>query len=162
MAIESSNDNDEWGHHAEVPEEQNNNELIEAATATGEESPSGRTMSSNQFREMANGHYAHLDFDTALPLYTAALEAFENENLNYDVNKQGRDDDEKYIDMKVIHLCNRSTCLFRMEMYEESRADALEAVKVSNGECVWYSIMKKNRQYYWNNLTKILTNTSNL
>ena len=30
-----------------------------------------------------------------------------------------------------------------MEMYEESRADALEAVKVSNGECV---LLK--RQYH--------------
>jgi tetratricopeptide (TPR) repeat protein len=138
-------ENDEWGHHAEVPEEQSNYEFIET-TGEEEKSPSG-TMSSSQFREMANCHYAHADFDTALPLYTAALEAFEIEKLNEDVNEQ--DDDEKYIDLKVIHLCNRATCLFRMEMYEESRADALEAVKVSNGEF-------QKRKYHGTTFKKII------
>eukprot|EP00957_Ditylum_brightwellii_P202376 15329858-Ditylum_brightwellii.AAC.1 len=31
----------------------------------------------------------------------------------------------------VIHLCNKSACLYKMEMYEEAMGDAKEAVEVS-------------------------------
>jgi len=125
-------ENDEWGHHAEVQEE--------------DEMNTKPTASANELREMANGHYSNSDFDSALSLYTAALEAFEfeNQSINIHVEKgkhnENNVDVNDYINLKVIYLCNRATCLFRMEMYEESRSDALEAVNVSNGKVIVFSL----------------------
>ena len=118
-----------WGHHAEVPEHDN-----DTSTPTD-----GNTASSSlELRQMANAHFANSDFDSALACYTAALEAFETEKEEHDNTHDNTIDNgnEYYnVDTKVIFLCNRATCLYRMEMFEESRVDALEAVKISNGKC---------------------------
>lgn len=114
---------EDWGHHAEVPEDENDFHSI---------SENGPSPSADDLRQTANAHFANRDFDSALPFYTAALETFE---LEEEQKEERRDkSDSEYVDLKVIYLCNRATCLFRMEMYEESRADALEAVNVSNGK----------------------------
>jgi tetratricopeptide (TPR) repeat protein len=126
-------DGDAWGHHAEVPD------------------------TASDLRQMANDYYAQSDFDTALPLYTAALEAFEaenegmhgddNENQNGDATiNENQNKQNDYIDSKVIYLCNRATCLYRMGMYEESRTDAFEAVKISNGESLLLLLFIKSKK----------------
>jgi tetratricopeptide (TPR) repeat protein len=112
---------DEWGHHAEVPEVDDYEE-------------GDGNSSANDLRELANTHYANNDFETALTLYTAALEAFEHERVTDNENEDSSSCNDQYIDLKVIYLCNRATCLFKLEMYEESRTDAVEAVNISNGE----------------------------
>ena len=129
-SLETTDEKNDEFFFAEIPE--NDNETPKA--------------SANDLREMANAHYANSDFDTALTLYTSALEAFEVENQNRSQTQSqndgaqndggGDDNDFEYINLKVIYLCNRSTCLYRMEMYEESRADAVEAVRISNGEFI--------------------------
>ena len=110
---------DEWGHHAEVPEEE-----------TGYIPQNGQ--SADDLRQTANAYFANKDFDSALQMYTAALETFELEQGQKEA--LGKKNESEYVDLKVIYLCNRATCLYQMEMYEESRADALEAFNVSNGE----------------------------
>lgn len=125
----NNEDDDEWGHHAEVPEDEN---ALDSLTNNENENEDGNPSapSADDLRQMANSAFANKDFDTALHMYTAALETFESELENGDGNGMS----ENNVDLKVIYLCNRATCLYRMEMFEESRADALEAVNVSNGE----------------------------
>lgn len=134
---EQEDPNDEWGHHAEVPEENdddpNNN-------TTDKNTP----LTASDLRQMANAHFANADFESALPLYTSALEAFESEMEMKKGDAAGDGamgneggtvvEDLDFINTKVIYMCNRAACLYRMEMYEESRIDALEAVNISNGK----------------------------
>ncbi len=145
---EGTDSNDEWGHHAEVPEQNDNDSNSKI---------NNNNPSASDLRQMANAHFANSDFDSALPLYTAALEAFESEKELENTEKRGTVaggrtadasthaavgseeeigvEDLDFINTKVIYLCNRAACLYRMEMYEESRVDALEAVNISNGKC---------------------------
>ena len=74
-------------------------------------------MDPNELRLAANGRFQANALDEALPLYSMAVE----------VSRQRGDAD------LVIHLCNRAACLYKMEMFEESRDDAEEAVKASDG-----------------------------
>ena len=119
---------DEWGHHAEVPEDEN--ALDSLTNNENENGNPSQPPTADDLRQMANSAFANKDFDTALHMYTAALETFQLELENGDGNGMF----ENSVDLKVIYLCNRATCLYRMEMFEESRADALQAVNVSNGE----------------------------
>ena len=71
----------------------------------------------NELRLAANGRFAAGALDEALPLYSLALEVSKNRN-------------DPDVDV-VVHLCNRSACLYKMEMYEEACTDATEAVTLS-------------------------------
>jgi len=74
-------------------------------------------MDPNELRLAANGRFQANALDEALPLYSMAVE----------VSRQRGDPN------LVIHLCNRAACLYKMEMFEEARDDAEEAVKTSDG-----------------------------
>ncbi len=139
----TNEESDDWGHHAEVPEDENATTSFLPIDENNNENDASSTTctTADDLRKMANGYYANKDFDSALPLYTAALETFEMEQQqkNEERGERKREEEEtalflEYVDLKVIYLCNRATCLYRMEMYEESRADALEAVNVSSGK----------------------------
>ena len=41
---------------------------------------------------------------------------------------------EEFQNLHVIYLCNRAACLFRMELWDEAKRDALQALEVSNGK----------------------------
>ena len=73
----------------------------------------------NELRLAANGRFQSNALNEALPLYSMAVE----------VSRQRGDGDPDL----VIHLCNRAACLYKMEMFEEARDDAEEAVKMSDG-----------------------------
>ncbi len=81
----------------------------------------------NQLRLMANGRFAANALDEALPLYSLAVDVARKlmerkQEEHSDVNAQDPD--------LVIHLCNRSACFYKMEMFEEARDDAAEAVSL--------------------------------
>lgn len=71
----------------------------------------------NELRLAANGRFAANALDEALPLYNLAIEVSQKRN-------------DPATDL-VVHLCNRSACLYKMEMYEEACRDATEAVALS-------------------------------
>uniref|UniRef100_A0A7S2UM73 non-specific serine/threonine protein kinase n=1 Tax=Attheya septentrionalis TaxID=420275 RepID=A0A7S2UM73_9STRA len=75
--------------------------------------------SADEYRQMGNHAFSQGDYDRALPLYSMAIDAAQ------------RSVDE---DLRVVSLCNRSACLFKMERYEEARNDAQEAVQLSHGK----------------------------
>jgi len=105
---------DPWGHHEEVPD------LDDASAPV--------TQSAQELRQMANSCFANRDFDSALPLYSMAIEALlkdQEKNIN-DV------DIDVDMEMMIVFLCNRSTCLHRMELYEDARNDAQEALRLSD------------------------------
>ena len=67
---------------------------------------------------MGNHHFSNGDYDTALSLYTSAIELA---------------DETKNKDALVVNLCNRSACLYLMERYEDAQDDASQAVEMSGG-----------------------------
>ena len=71
----------------------------------------------NELRLAANGRFSANALDEALPLYSLAIEVSQKRN-------------DPATDL-VVHLCNRSACLYKMEMYEEACSDATEAVALS-------------------------------
>ena len=105
---------DEWGHHEEVNEE------------------GDHPHSPQELRQLANAHFQNHDFDSALPLYTMALEALVQEQMI-----RGYTNNEDLMESRNLHvifLCNRAACLFRMELWDEAKTDALQAVQVSEGK----------------------------
>ncbi len=101
---------DEWGHHEEVPDDDANM----------------NTHSAQQLRQMANAAFAGRDFDSALPLYSMAIEA-----LMKDIEEGDDKSNKSNHELMIIFLCNRSTCLFRMELYDDAKNDAAEALRLS-------------------------------
>lgn len=106
------------------------------------------TLDPNDLRLAANGRFANNAFDEALSLYSLAVEiartrldehAQEERDTNSATNNNHvptTDDQPRASDL-VIHLCNRSACLHKIEMYDEACADAAEAVRLcssSGGE----------------------------
>ena len=75
--------------------------------------------SPNEIRKTANHHFSQADYDTALPLYELAVS----------ITKKQNPKDESL----VLHLCNYSACLYKMDFFEESCNVAAEAVDVSKG-----------------------------
>jgi len=71
----------------------------------------------NELRLAANGRFAANALDEALPLYSLAIQVSQKRN-------------DPATDL-VVHLCNRSACLYKMEMYEEACSDATEAAALS-------------------------------
>lgn len=78
-----------------------------------------------ELRLAANSRFAANALDEALPLYSLAVEV---------ARKQVSGNNDQSNDELVIHLCNRSACQYKMEMYEEARDDAKEAVELSDGK----------------------------
>ena len=76
----------------------------------------------NELRLAANGRFAANALDEALPLYSLAVDV---------ARKQMEQQQEPAVEIEdpdlVIHLCNRSACLYKMEMYDEAHSDAAEA-----------------------------------
>ena len=105
-------DGDDWGHHTPVSENDDNG-----------------GYSSHELRQMANSYFAQKDYDSALPLYSMALDTLYVETEG-EISGQGY----QAVDTMVTFLCNRSACLFRMEAYEDAKADALQAVQISKGK----------------------------
>mmetsp|Transcript_5435 Transcript_5435/g.11803 ORF Transcript_5435/g.11803 Transcript_5435/m.11803 type:complete len:939 (+) Transcript_5435:101-2917(+) len=90
------------------------------------EQEEGLMPNPNELRLAANQRFAANALDEALPLYSLAV----------DVARKGRDprqqeqSDAQDADL-IVHLCNRSACLYKMEMYDEAYSDAAEAVGLS-------------------------------
>jgi len=105
---EEEDPNDTWGNHEEVSEE--------------------ITQSSAELRQMANGSYERRDLDSALPLYSLAIDALMTEQERGDI------DMDQGLELMIVFLCNRSVCLYRMEMYGDARNDAQEALRISQGK----------------------------
>ena len=98
-----------------------------ATTTTAADNGSGKendtTLSSldpNELRQAANARFAASALDEALPLYTLAITTSRQRN-------------DPPTDL-IVHLCNRSACLYRMEMYAEACEDATEAVMLCGRE----------------------------
>ena len=99
------------------------------------------TLDPNDLRLAANGRFANNAFDEALSLYSLAVEiartrieqAQEDQSCS-NTNAATNDNNVPTTDDPppdlVIHLCNRSACLHKMEMYDEACADAAEAVRL--------------------------------
>lgn len=83
----------------------------------------------NELRLAANARFAANAFEEALAMYGMAVEIARKRWEERE--KEG--DAGEAVDLGV-HLCNRSACLFRMEMYLEAKQDAEEALAVSHGE----------------------------
>ena len=63
----------------------------------------------DDLRQMANHSFSEGDYDSALSLYTAAVE---------------KADAVKDKEALIVNLCNRAACLTKMERYEEAQSDA--------------------------------------
>jgi len=122
-------------------------------------------FSSQDLRQMANGYFAQREFDSALPLYSMALDALLREqDERKQQQKQGDDDDdgdggeeeESDIDLTTTFLCNRSACLFRMELYEDANDDALKAVEICKGRNVKASFRLAKTQIVMKEYTKAI------
>ena len=93
-----------------------------ATTTTAADNGSGKendtislsSLDPNELRQAANARFAASALDEALPLYTLAITTSRQRN-------------DPPTDL-IVHLCNRSACLYRMEMYAEACEDATEAV----------------------------------
>lgn len=77
----------------------------------------------NDLRRAANERFAANALDEALPIYSLAVEVARKV-----VPSPGAPEPDL-----VVHLCNRSACLYRMDMYEEARRDAAEASAMAGG-----------------------------
>ena len=110
-------------------------------------------LNHNELRLAANARFAANALDEALPLYSLAVEVVRhriiaaagtaNEKMNEgdaEEDSSGNDDDDDnnnssvdYPSELIIQLCNRSACLYKMEMYDEAKDDAVEAVELTGG-----------------------------
>lgn len=101
-------------------------------------------LSLNDLRLAANSRFAANALEEALPLYSAAVElargqlekhadSGEQQNVASEAVEECGEQ-QQFKEELVIHLCNRSACLYKMEMFEEARDDAKEAVELSDGE----------------------------
>jgi 3-phosphoinositide dependent protein kinase-1 len=82
-------------------------------------SSGGNNPSLDDLRQMGNHHFAEGNYDSAVQLYTMAIDKAANDE-----------------DALILNLCNRSTCLFKMERYEDAHDDALQAFQTSQGKSV--------------------------
>lgn len=78
-----------------------------------------------KLRLAANARFAANALDEALPLYSLAVEVARKRLEQYPEDQMMED--------CIIHLCNLSACLYKMEMYEEACTNAAEAVSFSSG-----------------------------
>lgn len=97
--------------------------------------------SPDTLRRLANTHFANGDYDTALPLYSLAIDGARAE-----LAAGGLVEDDCGESPLVVHLCNRSACLFRMERYDEAEIDAGDALELSHGTYVYLNIVSA---YAW-------------
>ena len=92
----------------------------------------------NELRLAANAQFAANALEEALAIYGLAVDVARKQTCNGGKDAGGGgggiDDGDFQEPDLVIHLCNRSACFYRMEMYQEAKADALEAVALSRGE----------------------------
>ena len=105
---DNDNEEDEWGHHSTAPEEEETEH------------------SSQELREMANAAFASNDLDSAVPLYSMAIERLMEEN------KASSHAVQESIELMIILLSNRSVCLYKMESYNEAKIDAQQAFNISH------------------------------
>mmetsp|Transcript_10157 Transcript_10157/g.22446 ORF Transcript_10157/g.22446 Transcript_10157/m.22446 type:complete len:944 (+) Transcript_10157:2-2833(+) len=99
----------------------------------------------NELRQAANSRFAAGALDEALPMYSLAVDVARKEyeaaqsssNHNGTANDNGTTDPEL-----VIHLCNRSACFYRMEMYEEARDDAAEAAALGSNSKAFFRLAR--------------------
>ena len=89
---------------------------------------------------MGNHHFAKGEYDSAVQLYTLAI----------DKSQESKNDEAL-----VLNLCNRSACLYKMERYEESRTDALQAVQISNGKNVKASFRWQRPKLHSKSIVKL-------
>lgn len=82
----------------------------------------------NELRLAANGRFAANALDEALPLYSLAVEVA-RKRMDHQQEQHPPDLNAQEPDL-VIHLCNRSACFYKMDMYEEACGDAAEAVSL--------------------------------
>ena len=94
-------------------------EEVAATTATTTTAAEDPPLSLDDLRQMGNHHFSNGNYDTALSLYTAAVE---------------KADEQGNREALVLNLCNRSACWFKMERYEEAQDDSSQAVDVSQGK----------------------------
>jgi len=89
-----------------------------------------------ELRRQANHSFSSHDFDSALSLYTQAIERLSEERQNVDNGgssiESGQEDiDSIARDFMTILLCNRSLCLSKMQCFQESKIDAMQAWDLS-------------------------------
>ncbi|GFH52917.1 hypothetical protein CTEN210_09393 [Chaetoceros tenuissimus] len=111
---EHHKEEDEWGHHASVPEAAPEDHSVQ------------------DLRQMANAAFANQDLDSAVPLYSMAIEKLLEEQTEKNKDAKSINDyDPKDIELMIILLTNRSVCLYKMESFEEAKVDAEQAWNVS-------------------------------
>ena len=137
---QADEEEDEWGHHSHPPED-----------GEAEQSP-------QELRQMANTAFQSHDLDSALPLYSMAIDKLlieinayngygdDNDNDNDNImeenqNKAAKDDSqaqaqtqEERTELMIILLCNRSVCLHKMDLYDDAKNDAAEAWRFSQNK----------------------------
>mgnify|MGYP001987461973 CR=1 FL=1 len=86
---------------------------MNTASLPSTEAEDAPAPSADSLRRMANGFFQAGDFDTALPLYSAAIDEAKRVSSRSEAESSDRNED------LVVHVCNRSACLFRMERFEE-------------------------------------------
>ena len=92
-------------------------------------------ISPDAIRKLANAHFAQGDYDTALPLYSMAIDGCREVLQHQDgAVADAPGEDEEPPSPLIVHLCNRSACLYRMERYDEALIDAAEAVQIASAD----------------------------
>jgi len=120
-----------------------NNTEVEQQPATQEKEELSN-LNHNELRLAANARFAANALDEALPMYSLAVEvvrhcivAASGADNNADSADSGVDDsgndevDYDYPSELIIQLCNRSACLYKMELFHEAKEDAAEAVELT-------------------------------
>ena len=93
-------------------------------------------LNHNDLRLAANARFAANALDEALPLYSLAVEVVRSRIAAANANASNDNADPYDVDYSselIIQLCNRSACLYKMEMYTEANVDAAEAVELTKG-----------------------------
>ena len=123
-------------------------DLTDAIEEAGPEDAAA--IAPDAIRKLANAHFARGDYDTALPLYSMAIDGCreililqgqeggdaESDAVGANGGDSGAGDaeDEGAPSPLAVHLCNRSACLYRMERYDEALIDAAEAVQIASAD----------------------------